>query len=149
VRHGSHSHRHFRLALRAVARDVLSRKLPQHAELKYAASILTVIEINGSFYSLQRPSSYARWYADTPKGFVFSVKGPRYITHMLRLRNAEAPLANFFASGLSTCARKWVRSSGSSRRASGTTMTDLRLFLICCPTTRKRLWPSRAGAMHA
>ena len=76
------------------------RNLPQHAELKYAASILPVIEINGSFYSLQRPSSYARWYADTPKGFVFSVKGPRYVTHMRRLRNVEAPLANFFASGL-------------------------------------------------
>ena len=76
------------------------KELPQHAELRYAASILTVIEINGSFYSLQRPSSYARWYADTPKGFVFTVKGPRYITHMLRLKNVEAPLANFFASGL-------------------------------------------------
>ena len=76
------------------------KNLPQHAELKYAASILAVIEINGSFYSLQRPSSYARWYADTPKGFIFTVKGPRYITHMLRLRNVEAPLANFFASGL-------------------------------------------------
>ena len=76
------------------------KELPQHAELRYAASILTVIEINGSFYSLQRPSSYARWYADTPKGFVFTVKGPRYITHMLRLRNVEAPLANFFASGV-------------------------------------------------
>jgi uncharacterized protein YecE (DUF72 family) len=76
------------------------KNLPQHAELQYAASILSVIEINGSFYSLQRPSSYARWHAVTPKGFVFAVKGPRYITHMLRLRNVEAPLANFFASGL-------------------------------------------------
>ena len=76
------------------------KELPQHAELRYAASILTVIEINGSFYSLQRPSSYARWYAETPKGFVFTVKGPRYITHMLRLKNVEAPLANFFASGI-------------------------------------------------
>ena len=76
------------------------KNLPQHAELRYASSILSTIEINGSFYSLQRPSSYARWYADTPKGFVFAVKGPRYITHMLRLRNVEAPLANFFASGL-------------------------------------------------
>jgi uncharacterized protein YecE (DUF72 family) len=76
------------------------KNLPRHAELKYAASILTAIEINGSFYSLQRPSSYARWYADTRKGFVFTVKGPRYITHMLRLKNVEAPFANFFASGL-------------------------------------------------
>ena len=76
------------------------KHLPQHAELKYAASILAVIEINGSFYSLQHPSSYARWYADTPKDFVFTVKAPRYITHMRRLRNVEAPIANFFASGL-------------------------------------------------
>jgi uncharacterized protein YecE (DUF72 family) len=76
------------------------RDLPQHAELKFAASLLNVIEINGSFYSLQRPSSYARWYADTPKGFIFAVKGPRFITHMRRLKNVEVPLANFFASGL-------------------------------------------------
>ena len=76
------------------------KDLPQHAELEYAASILAVIEINGSFYSLQRPSSYARWYADTPNGFTFAVKGPRFITHMLRLKSVEVPLANFFASGL-------------------------------------------------
>lgn len=74
--------------------------LPQHAELRYASSILPVIEINGSFYSLQRPSSYAQWYRETPQDFVFTVKGPRYITHMRRLKAVEAPLANFLASGL-------------------------------------------------
>ena len=74
--------------------------LPQHAELRYASSILPVIEINGSFYSLQRPSSYAQWYEQTPRDFLFTVKGPRYITHMRRLKQVEAPLANFFASGL-------------------------------------------------
>lgn len=74
--------------------------LAQKNELRYAASILPVIEINGSFYSLQRPESYARWYADTPKGFLFAVKGPRFITHMKRLRDVEVPLANFLASGL-------------------------------------------------
>jgi uncharacterized protein YecE (DUF72 family) len=74
--------------------------LPQHSELRYASSILPVIEINGSFYSLQRPSSYVSWYEDTPKGFVFTVKAPRYITHIRRLREIEAPLANFFASGV-------------------------------------------------
>lgn len=74
--------------------------LPQRAELAYASSLLPVIEINGSFYSLQRPESYARWYAQTPEDFVFTVKGSRYITHMLRLRNIEVPLANFLASGL-------------------------------------------------
>ena len=74
--------------------------LPQRAELEYASRRFPTIEINGSFYSLQRPESYAQWYAETPDGFVFSVKGGRYITHMLRLRNVEQALANFFASGL-------------------------------------------------
>jgi uncharacterized protein YecE (DUF72 family) len=58
------------------------------------------IEINGSFYSLQRPSSYKTWYESTPKDFVFSVKGGRFITHIKRLKDVEKPLANFFASGL-------------------------------------------------
>lgn len=74
--------------------------LAQRDELSYASSVLPVIEINGSFYSLQRPSSYEQWYQATPRGFIFSVKGPRYITHMLRLRKVEVPLANFLASGL-------------------------------------------------
>lgn len=74
--------------------------LPQRAELHYASRRFPTIEINGSFYSLQRPESYAQWYAQTPEGFVFSVKGGRYITHMLRLRGIEQPLANFFASGV-------------------------------------------------
>jgi uncharacterized protein YecE (DUF72 family) len=74
--------------------------LVQRRELEFASRMLPTIEINGSFYSLQRPQSYASWYADTPEGFVFSVKAPRYISHMLRLRNIEIPMANFFASGL-------------------------------------------------
>jgi uncharacterized protein YecE (DUF72 family) len=74
--------------------------LPQHRELEYASRALPSIELNGSFYSLQRPENYAAWYDDTPEGFVFSVKGPRYITHILRLGNVETPLANFFASGV-------------------------------------------------
>jgi uncharacterized protein YecE (DUF72 family) len=75
-------------------------KLAQRAELKYASGLLSTIEINGSFYSLQRPESYAKWYGETPADFVFSVKGPRYITHMRRLKDIEKPLANFFASGV-------------------------------------------------
>ena len=75
-------------------------KLPHTKELAYAAGNFSTIEINGTFYSLQRPTSFARWAATTPEGFVFSIKGSRYITHMLRLRNVEQALANFFASGL-------------------------------------------------
>jgi uncharacterized protein YecE (DUF72 family) len=76
------------------------KDLPQKNELPYAASKFPAIEINGSFYSLQHPSSYARWYAQTPENFVFAVKGGRYITHMRKLRDVEKPLANFFASGV-------------------------------------------------
>ena len=75
-------------------------KLPQKQELRYAASQFPTIEINGTFYSLQRPSSFARWVEETPEDFVFSVKGSRFITHMRRLREVEQPLANLFASGL-------------------------------------------------
>ena len=74
--------------------------LPQRRELEFAARAFSTIEINGSFYSLQRPEFYAAWYGDTPPGFVFAVKGSRFITHMLRLKNAEVALANFFASGI-------------------------------------------------
>lgn len=74
--------------------------LPQHSELEYASRALRTIEINGTFYSLQKPESFERWYHDTPPGFVFSVKGARYITHIRRLRDVDGPLANFFASGI-------------------------------------------------
>lgn len=73
--------------------------LRQQDELEYAASRMTSIEINGSFYSLQRPESYQAWRERTPEGFVFAVKGGRFITHMKRLAEVEGPLANFFASG--------------------------------------------------
>lgn len=74
--------------------------LPQRAELEYAARHFSSIELNGSFYSLQRPDHFQRWYAETPPGFVFAVKGSRYITHMLRLLRIETALANFFAQGV-------------------------------------------------
>jgi uncharacterized protein YecE (DUF72 family) len=74
--------------------------LPQKRELEHASRRLCSIEINGSFYSLQRPTSYATWRAVTPPGFVFSVKGPRFITHMKKLGGVEVPVANFFASGV-------------------------------------------------
>src|SRR3954463_13206545 len=74
--------------------------LAQKRELAYASRELNSIEINGSFYSLQRPTSYQKWYDETPDGFVFSVKAGRFITHMKKLKDVEAPLANFFASGL-------------------------------------------------
>ena len=73
---------------------------PQKRELEYASRLFNTIEINGTFYSLQRPSSFQKWYSETPADFVFSVKGARFISHMKKLRDVELPLANFFASGV-------------------------------------------------
>src|SRR5688572_14314605 len=80
--------------------DFYPPDLPQARELQFAARCFPTIEINGSFYSLQHPRSWRLWYESTPRGFLFAVKGSRYITHMKRLRDIERPLANFFASGV-------------------------------------------------
>src|SRR5688500_1449800 len=74
--------------------------LAQKRELEYASRQFNSIEINGTFYSLQRPSSFALWYDQTPGRFQFAIKGSRFITHMKKLKDVETPLANFFASGL-------------------------------------------------
>ncbi|AEL07981.1 DUF72 domain-containing protein [Xanthomonas campestris] len=74
--------------------------LAQRRELAYAGRCFPSVEINGSFYSLQRPESYQSWHDETPDDFVFAVKGPRFVTHMKRLRDCEQALANFFASGV-------------------------------------------------
>jgi len=74
--------------------------LPQKKELAFAGRQFRSIEINGTFYGLQKPEAFAKWREETPDDFVFAVKGSRYITHMRRLKEVEAPLANFFASGL-------------------------------------------------
>jgi uncharacterized protein YecE (DUF72 family) len=75
-------------------------RLAQDKELAFAARQFPTIELNGSFYSLQRPEFYAEWRDQTPDDFVFAVKGGKYITHNKRLKDIEAPLGNFFASGV-------------------------------------------------
>jgi uncharacterized protein YecE (DUF72 family) len=75
-------------------------KLPHKKELEFASHQLPTIEINGTFYSLQKPSSYQQWYQSTPADFIFSVKANRYITHVKKLNDIEIPMANFFASGV-------------------------------------------------
>jgi uncharacterized protein YecE (DUF72 family) len=74
--------------------------LPHKRELEYAASRFPTVEINGTFYGMQRPDAFAEWAEAVPDDFVFAVKAPRFITHMRRLHDAATPLANFIASGL-------------------------------------------------
>lgn len=83
--------------------DFYPQGLPHRAELAYNAQHFDTVELNGSFYSLQRPTSYARWAAEASAerdDFVFAVKGSRYVTHMLKLRHVRTALANFYASGV-------------------------------------------------
>jgi len=80
--------------------DWYPKGLPARRQLEYVAEHFDTVELNGSFYSLQLPTSYRRWRDTTPPGFLFAVKGGRYITHMKRLVDVETALANFFASGV-------------------------------------------------
>jgi uncharacterized protein YecE (DUF72 family) len=80
--------------------------LAQRRELEYASRQLNSIELNGSFYSLQRPQSYLQWSKETPEDFVFSVKGSQFITHVRKLVNVAGPLANFLAQGVLRLGRK-------------------------------------------
>ena len=74
--------------------------LPAKRQLEHVATVFDTVEVNGSFYSLLSPKTYRSWYQQTPPGFVFAVKGSRFITHNKKMADVEIPLANFFASGV-------------------------------------------------
>jgi uncharacterized protein YecE (DUF72 family) len=80
--------------------DFYPRRLAKRRWLEYVGERFPTVEVNGSFYSLQRPERYRAWRTALPDGAVVSVKGGRYLTHMLRLRNVHTALANFVASGV-------------------------------------------------
>src|SRR6476659_8382040 len=74
--------------------------LPQAKELEYAASHLTSIEINATFYGSQKPESFRKWAATVPNGFVFSVKGPRFATNRRVLAEAGDSIKRFLDTGV-------------------------------------------------
>lgn len=74
--------------------------LVQRLELEYASSRLTSIEINSTFYGLQKPATFAKWHAETPADFVFAVKGPRFVTQRRVLAEAGDSIRRFLASGV-------------------------------------------------
>ena len=86
--------------------DFYPSDLAARRRLEYVAQHFDTVEVNGSFYSLQRPSTYQRWYDATPPGFVLALKGGRFITHLKRLRDVSQGLANYFASGPLVLAEK-------------------------------------------
>jgi uncharacterized protein YecE (DUF72 family) len=75
-------------------------KLPQRQELEYAASKLSSIEINGTYYGSQKPESFRKWASEVPDGFVFSVKGPRFATNRRVLAEAGDSIKRFYDSGV-------------------------------------------------
>jgi uncharacterized protein YecE (DUF72 family) len=81
------------------------KKMVQKKELEYASRQVNSIEINGTFYSLQKPKTFQSWYDQTPEDFVFAVKAPQFITHVLRLKDSFEPLCTFLGSGL-LCLKK-------------------------------------------
>ena len=121
-------------------------KLPQKKELAYAAQRFRSIEINGSFYSLQRPSSYLAWRSETPDGFVFAVKGGRFMTHNKKLRDCEGPLANFFASGVLALEEKLGPILWQLPPQLGFDATRLEAFFALLPKTTFEA--ARLGARH-
>ncbi len=74
--------------------------LVQRRELEYASRHVTAIEINGTFYGAQKPATYAAWRAETPAGFVFSLKAPRYATERKELAGAGSTIKGFVSGGL-------------------------------------------------
>lgn len=81
-------------------------KLSAKKQLPFAAEHVNSIELNGSFYALQKPPSFKNWSEQTPDDFVFSIKAPRFITHIRRLKDCEAPIANFCAQGILRLGKK-------------------------------------------
>jgi uncharacterized protein YecE (DUF72 family) len=81
--------------------------VPRRAWLSFASRIFSSVELNGTFYSLKNPAVFSRWASEVPDdGFVFAIKGGRFITHNLKLRNCDSALGNFFASGVLALGRK-------------------------------------------
>lgn len=81
--------------------DFYPSGLARKRELEFASRQLTTIEINGTWYGAQKPATYARWAAQTPAGFVFSLKAPRYCTEARRLAETERTVRGFVEGGLS------------------------------------------------
>jgi uncharacterized protein YecE (DUF72 family) len=75
-------------------------KLVQRRELEYASRQLTTIEVNGTYYGAQKPATYAKWRSETPDGFVFSLKAPRYATDRRVLADAGRSIDDFVRGGL-------------------------------------------------
>jgi uncharacterized protein YecE (DUF72 family) len=80
--------------------------LPHHLELEYASRRVTAIEINSTYYGMQKPATFAKWRDATPDGFMFSLKASRYATNRRVLGEAGDSIARFIDSGIAELGEK-------------------------------------------
>lgn len=111
--------------------------LPQKQELSFAASKLSSIEINGTYYGTQKPASFARWHDETPDDFVFSLKGSRYITNRRVLAEAGPSLEKFLSSGLLELKDKLGPINWQFMPTKAFDPADFEAFLKLLPTERE------------
>lgn len=111
-------------------------KHPQKDELAYASRALTSIEINGTYYGAQKPETFAKWREETPEGFVFSVKAPRYATNRKVLADASATIERFFAGGIMELREKLGPTLWQFMPTKRFDPADLESFLKLLPESR-------------
>ncbi len=80
--------------------------LSQKRELEFASRALTAIEVNGTYYGSQKPDTFTKWHDETPDGFIFALKGPRFATNRRVLAQAGESIARFVDSGISRLKEK-------------------------------------------
>ena len=128
--------------------DFYPTGLRQRDELSFVAERMNSVEVNGSFYSLQRRSAYASWAEAVPPDFEFAVKGGRFITHMKKLSGIETPLGNFFASGVLALDRKLGPLLWQLPPNLGFHAERMETFLSALPRTAGEAAETTAGRDH-
>ncbi len=111
-------------------------KLKAKDELSYASSKLRAIEVNGTYYSSQKPATFAKWAAEAPEDFVFSLKASRFCTNRRVLAEGGESVMKFVSSGITELAQSWGPFSGSSCRRSNSIRTISARFCRCFRKSR-------------
>lgn len=113
--------------------------LAQKNELSYAASKLSAIEINGTFYGSQKPASFKKWHDETPEDFVFSMKAPRFATNRKVLAEAEPSITRFMESGITELKSKLGPINWQFAKTKKFEPEDFEAFLKLLPNSVKGL----------